>query len=173
MRDGFSAGSIAIMVDRLTPAHRSANMAAIRGRETGPELAVRRALRSLGIGYRLDVRTLLGRPDIVMKGRRAVMFVHGCFWHRHQGCRFAYHPKSRTGFWETKFAGNVARDRRNEAALRDSGWNVIVIWECETVDARLLSERIVELLGRGADAEARRSKGAESHREEDPPPAKR
>lgn len=88
------------MADTISPARRSANMAAIRSRDTGPELAVRRALRSLGVGYRLNVRGLPGRPDIVMKGRGAVIFVHGCFWHQHSDCRFASMPKSRVNFWQ-------------------------------------------------------------------------
>ena len=123
------------MTDTLTPARRSANMAAIRGRHTGPELTVRRALRSLGIGYRLHAGGLPGRPDIVMQGRRSIIFVHGCFWHRHPGCRFAYSPKSRVEFWQKKFADNVARDHKNKTRLDDSGWAVLVVWECETADA--------------------------------------
>ena len=114
------------MTDRLTPARRSANMAAIRGRDTAPELAVRRALRLLGVGYRLHDGRLPGRPDIVMRGRRTVIFVHGCFWHRHEGCRFTYLPESRSEFWQTKFAGNVARDARNQKKLLDSGWVVLL-----------------------------------------------
>lgn len=139
------------MTDRSTPTRRSANMSAIRGRDTGPELAVRRALHAAGIGYRLQDRTLPGRPDIVMKGRRVVIFVHGCFWHRHPGCRFAYSPKSRIDFWQKKFADNVARDHKNETRLRDSGWRVLVVWECETTDARLLEKRIMRCLSRGTD----------------------
>lgn len=110
------------MTDRLTPARRSANMAAIRGRDTAPELAVRRALRLLGVGYRLHDGRLPGRPDIVMRGRRTVILVHGCFWHRHEGCRFSYSPKSNRDFWETKFAENMARDARNQKKLQDGGW---------------------------------------------------
>ena len=111
------------MTDRLTTARRSANMAAIRGRDTAPELAVRRALRLLGIGYRLHDGRLPGRPDIVMRGRRTVIFVHGCFWHRHEGCHFAYSPKSKREFWQTKFAGNVARARNQKKLLDVDGWS--------------------------------------------------
>jgi DNA mismatch endonuclease, patch repair protein len=135
------------MADRLTQAARSALMATIRGRDTGPELAVRRALRSLGVGYRLHVKGLPGRPDIVMKGRRAIIFVHGCFWHRH-GCRAASTPKSRQDYWQPKFAANVARDQRNQQLLHDSGWTVLVIWECETKDAAGLADRLDGWLGR-------------------------
>ncbi len=147
------------MSDTITPARRSANMAAIRGRDTGPELAVRRALRAASIGYRLQDRTLPGRPDIVMKGRHAVIFVHGCFWHRHADCRFAYAPKSRTDFWQKKFADNVARDHKNETRLQDSGWRVLVVWECETADAKLLSERITQWLSRGTDEAGGKGQG--------------
>jgi DNA mismatch endonuclease, patch repair protein len=134
---GNPGGSV--MLDKIDRLRRSANMAAIRGRDTGPELAVRRSLRSLGIGYRLHVRGMPGRPDIVMQGRRAVIFVHGCFWHRHEGCRFAASPKSRVDFWQKKFADNVARDHKNETRLRDGGWRVLVVWECDPV---------VQILGR-------------------------
>jgi len=138
-------------MDQISQERRSANMAAIRGRDTGPERAVRSVLRSLGIGYRLHGRGLPGRPDIVMKGRRKAIFVHGCFWHRHEGCRFAYHPKSREDFWGAKFAGTVARDRRSVAALAAGGWDVLIIWECESHEITLLRERIIAFMGRGSD----------------------
>ena len=134
-------------MDRITPLRRSANMAAICNRDTTPELAVRKILRSLRIGYRLHVGGLPGRPDIVMKGRRSIILVHGCFWHRHERCRFAYKPKSRCDFWTDKFARTVARDRRNLRVLRESGWRVLVIWECETADATLTKCRITSFLG--------------------------
>jgi DNA mismatch endonuclease, patch repair protein len=134
------------MADRLSQAERSANMAAVRSRDTGPELAVRLALRGLGVGYRLHVKVLAVRPDIVMKGRRTVIFVHGCFWHRH-GCRNASTPKSRQHYWEPKFAANVARDARSQRLLQDNGWTVLVIWECETRDAGALAERLGGWLG--------------------------
>jgi DNA mismatch endonuclease, patch repair protein len=146
------------MADTISPARRSANMAAIRSRDTGPELAVRRALRSLGVGYRLNVRGLPGRPDIVMKGRGAVIFVHGCFWHRHSDCRFASMPKSRVNFWQKKFADNVARDHKNKTRLHDGGWRVLVLWECETANAKLLKERVADFVNRGADAPSGRAK---------------
>lgn len=139
-------------MDRISRERRSANMAAIRGRDTGPELAVRRILRSLGIGYRLHGRGLPGRPDIVMHGRRSIIFVHGCFWHRHERCRYAYSPKSREDFWESKFAGTVARDLRNLRLLRESGWSVLVIWECETADVKVTKRRIISFLGWTPDA---------------------
>src|SRR5688572_9535734 len=116
-------------MDRISRERRSANMAAIRGRDTGPELLVRQILRQLGVGYRLHARGLPGRPDIVMRGRRRVIFVHGCFWHRHEGCPYSYSPKSRRAFWAEKFAGTVERDRRSMSALQKSGSKVLIIWE--------------------------------------------
>lgn len=135
------------MIDRISQERRSANMAAIRATDTKPELIVRRALRSMGFGYRLHHRKLPGRPDIVMLGRRKVIFVHGCFWHRHVGCRFAYTPKSRLDFWRKKFESNVSRDVRNRAALQERGWDVLVLWECEVSDAKLLTNRLQRFLG--------------------------
>jgi DNA mismatch endonuclease, patch repair protein len=105
-----------ILVDIVTPSKRSAMMSGIRGRDTQPEIAVRRMLRQLGVGYRLHVKSLAGRPDIVMQGRRKIIEVRGC-WHRHGGCPLAYTPKSNGAFWAAKFAANVSRDRRNEQAL--------------------------------------------------------
>lgn len=143
------------MTDRVSAERRSANMAAIRGRDTAPELFVRGILRELGVGYRLHDKTLPGRPDIVMKGRRKAIFVNGCFWHRHPRCRFSYEPKSRIAFWSEKFAGNVARDVRNQTALHDRGWGILVIWECETADAKLLKERIAHFLSWGTNEQRR------------------
>ena len=114
---------------------RSANMARIKSKDTKPELAVRKALHKLGYRFRLHRRDLPGKPDVVLPRYRTVLLVHGCFWHRHPGCRFAYMPKSRVDFWRAKFDRNVARDNEVQAALRDLGWTVRVVWECETEDA--------------------------------------
>jgi DNA mismatch endonuclease, patch repair protein len=119
-------------VDRLTPEHRSWNMSRIRGRDTQPERAVRSALHRAGYRFRLHRKDLPGRPDIVLPKHRTVVFVHGCFWHRHPGCRFAYTPKSRADFWAAKFLANVERDQRNRRDLRRLGWRVITVWECQT-----------------------------------------
>lgn len=132
------------MVDTLTPEARSLNMAKIRGKDTGPELLVRRAAHALGLRFRLHRRDLPGTPDLVFPGRRIALFVHGCFWHRHPGCRFAYTPKSRIEFWQAKFDANVARDARKLAELSDAGWTVVTIWECETRDQDRLREIIRE-----------------------------
>ena len=130
------------MVDFLSKEQRSQNMAKIKGRDTEPELAVRRTAHKLGLRYRLHRKDLPGSPDLVFTKHRVVIFVHGCFWHRHGGCRFAYTPKSRVKFWKQKFEQNVARDLRNENALLCLGWNVAVIWECETHNRSLLENRL-------------------------------
>lgn len=118
---------------------RSAQMAKIRGRDTKPEMRVRRALHSAGLRYRLHAKNLAGKPDIVLSSRRIAIFVHGCFWHRHPDpqCKLARMPKSRVEFWREKLEGNRARDLRNEEALRSAGWEVIILWECAISDQAL------------------------------------
>ena len=118
-------------------------MSRIRGKDTKPEMRVRRLVHGLGYRYRLHARELPGHPDLVFRPRRKAIFVHGCFWHRHAGCSANHIPKTRTQYWRAKLDGNVERDRRNEAALRAEGWGVLVIWECETKgDAHHLARRI-------------------------------
>jgi len=109
-------------------------MARIRATDTKPELTVRRLLHSLGYRFRLHRRDLPGSPDLAFPGRRKIVFVHGCFWHQHRGCRLAYRPKSNTKFWAEKFAANLLRDRRAMRQLRASGWDPLVVWECELAD---------------------------------------
>ncbi|MGJ4884328.1 very short patch repair endonuclease [Bradyrhizobium sp. HKCCYLRH1065] len=133
-------------MDNLTPAKRSANMSRIRGVNTRPELQVRKLLFSLGYRYRLHARDVLGRPDIVFKTRRAAIFVHGCFWHRHN-CGLAYSPKSRTEFWQAKFTKNIARDRLVLDNLRAAGWRVKVIWQCELRDLTKVTAELKKFLG--------------------------
>jgi DNA mismatch endonuclease, patch repair protein len=118
-------------MDVVSAERRSALMSGIRGRDTGPELAVRRAAHRLGYRFRLHRRDLPGTPDLVFPHLAKVLFVHGCFWHRHQGCRLAYEPKSNGEFWLRKFAGNVARDKQSASELTDLGWDVLTVWECE------------------------------------------
>ena len=118
------------MVDTVSPEVRSRMMAANRRRDTGPEVLVRRHLHAQGLRFRLDVRKLPGSPDLVLARHRAAIFVHGCYWHRHRGCRFATMPKSNQAFWETKFAKNVERDESALDALLRTGWRVAVVWEC-------------------------------------------
>lgn len=117
-------------MDVVGPATRSRMMAGIRGKGTRPELAVRRALHASGFRFRLHDARLPGRPDIVLPRYHAVVLVHGCFWHRHEGCRLTTVPATRAEFWEEKFAGNVARDARNIALLASTGWRIAVLWEC-------------------------------------------
>ena len=118
------------MADTVGPEVRSRMMASIRRRDTKPEWTVRRHLHALGFRYRLDVRGLPGSPDIVLARHRAAIFVHGCYWHRHAGCRYATTPKSNAAFWTEKFGRNVERDARAVSALGDAGWRVATIWEC-------------------------------------------
>ena len=106
-------------------------MAGIGGKDTKPELTLRKGLFALGLRYRLHDRKLPGRPDIVLPRWNTVVFVHGCFWHRHPGCRYTTTPSTRTEFWLDKFEKNVARDQRNVSALRALGWRVLVVWECD------------------------------------------
>jgi len=127
-------------------AARSALMRRVRGRDTSPERAVRRAAHSLGYRFRLHRRDLPGTPDLVFPRLRKAIFVHGCFWHRHAGCRRTTTPKTRAAYWCEKFDQNIRRDRRNLAALRRLGWDVLVVWECETFDAPGLLARLTRFL---------------------------
>lgn len=126
---------------------RSRNMAAVKGKNTQPELRVRRALHAAGLRFRLHAAGLPGRPDMILPARRLAVFVHGCFWHRHARCRFTATPATRKPFWLAKFAANVERDRRNRRGIRKAGWRALVIWECQTRDPRRL-----ELLARNVKA---------------------
>jgi len=123
------------MTDRITKQRRSWNMSRIRSKDTKPELVVRSLLHKLGFRFSLHVSRLPGRPDIVLRKLQTVIFVNGCFWHRHPRCKFAYSPKSRKDFWKEKFMTNVVRDRLLRQELAKLGWTVCVIWECETRDA--------------------------------------
>jgi DNA mismatch endonuclease (patch repair protein) len=122
------------MTDRLDQARRSALMRTIRSKDTSPEMAVRRAAHAAGLRFRLHRKDLPGRPDLVFPKHRLVVFVHGCFWHRHQGCPKCSYPKTRIEFWESKLNANVERDARIEQQLRSLGWHVEIIWECESKD---------------------------------------
>ncbi len=134
------------MTDIVDSQRRSELMRGIRGRDTAPELAVRRIAHRMGLRFRLHRKDLPGRPDLVLPKHRLAVLVHGCFWHRHEDCRYAYTPKSRVVFWTEKFAQNIARDRRNEQALRNLGWRVLVIWECETRDEENIEQRLAEFI---------------------------
>ncbi len=121
-------------MDRISKEHRSWNMSRIKGKDTTPELRVRSTLHKLGYRFRLHRKDLPGKPDIVLPKYRTVIFVHGCYWHRHPGCKYAYTPKSRVEFWTKKFQENVERDRINDEALKIAGWKIWIIWECQTTD---------------------------------------
>lgn len=118
---------MADVVDRAT---RSRMMSGIKGRNTRPELEVRQALHAAGFRYRLHAADLPGRPDIVLSRYRVVILVHGCFWHRHTGCRFTTTPSTRPDFWRSKFEANVLRDQRSRVALEELGWRIATVWEC-------------------------------------------
>lgn len=122
-------------------------MGRVRQRDTTPELRVRRALHAMGARFRLQRRDLPGTPDIVLPRRRLAIFVHGCFWHRHDGCRMASTPKTRVDFWSAKFARNVERDRDNVEKLEALGWRVATVWECETRNPAKLARGLAAIVG--------------------------
>lgn len=133
------------MADFLSPTERSERMSRIRSKDTAPEFALRRALHALGFRFRIHRKDLPGKPDIVLPRHRVVIFVHGCFWHRHAGCGIATTPKSNTEFWVEKFERNVARDARSIDLLKAQGWRVIVAWECELASARKAADTAVRI----------------------------
>ena len=128
--------------DTLTPDERSERMGRVRGKNTKPELVVRQLLHSMGYRYRLHRSDLPGNPDIVFPSRRKAIFVHGCFWHRHDGCPNNRTPKSRLDFWVPKLESNRQRDLRNQELLASSGWEYLVVWECELRDKKQLANRL-------------------------------
>lgn len=132
------------MADIVSKAKRSSMMSGIRGKNTKPEKNVRSYLHKIGLRFRLHAKQLPGTPDIVLPRLKVAILVHGCFWHRHPRCRFAYEPKSNRRFWQKKFLENVERDRRQVAALRRAGWRVLTVWECKTApeDLEKLVRRI-------------------------------
>jgi len=119
---------VADIVNRAT---RSRMMSGIRGKDTKPELVVRRFLHARGLRFRLHDRRLPGRPDLVFPQYKVALFVHGCFWHQHAGCRYAYMPATNQQFWQSKLRGNVVRDRLHEDKLTIEGWRVLTVWECQ------------------------------------------
>ena len=136
-------------MDTLSASERSERMGRVRAKDTKPELAVRRLVHGMAYRYRLHRKTLPGKPDLVFPGRKKVIFVHGCFWHRHPDpkCRLARLPKSKREFWVPKLEGNRIRDEKNQSRLSDLGWNSLVIWECQVRDTEMLRSRIREFLG--------------------------
>ena len=119
------------MADVHDKATRSYNMSRIKGKDTKPEMIVRRFLHSQGFRYRLHVKDMPGKPDIVLPKYRTVIFVHGCFWHKHEGCRYFVVPKTRTEWWMEKIGKNVENDLKKQSAIKDAGWKIIQLWECE------------------------------------------
>jgi DNA mismatch endonuclease (patch repair protein) len=124
---------------------RSYNMSQIKGKDTKPELLVRRYLHANGFRYRLHVKTLPGKPDLVLTKYKTVIFINGCFWHAHEGCKYFKLPKSRSAWWEEKLLANRERDQVAVEALKESGWKVIVVWECE-LKPRVREERLERLI---------------------------
>jgi DNA mismatch endonuclease (patch repair protein) len=133
-------------MDRLTPARRSWLMSQIGSKNTKPELVVRRLVFSMGYRYRLHYKRLPGSPDLVFPGRKKVIFVNGCFWHGHFGCKFGRLPKSRLMFWQAKIARNRERDDENITMLQADGWQVLTVWQCELKEIELLTSRINEFI---------------------------
>lgn len=133
-----------------TPAERSRIMAAVKGRDTSPELTLRRLLHARGYRYRLHRKDLPGKPDIVFPGRRKVIFMHGCFWHGHDCKRGDRRPRTNAEYWRTKIARNRERDGRSIAALHETGWSSLIVWECELKPERALIARIESFLNGSA-----------------------
>jgi len=152
------------MVDFVSPEKRGNIMRGSRSKDTKPELLVRRLLHSMGYRFRLHLKDLPGKPDIALRSRKKAIFVHGCFWHQHEdpSCRVARKPVSNTGYWNSKFSANADRDARNLKLLKDAGWEVLIMWECDYEPARLRA-RLSNFLG-PTSLRAGRSKGRSGER---------
>lgn len=135
-------------MDTLSSAQRSERMSRIKGRDTKPEMVVRKLIHGMGYRYRLHLAGLAGRPDLVFRSRKKVIFVHGCFWHRHEdsSCRLSRMPKSNLDFWKAKLEANRERDLKNIETLTKSGWKVLVVWECESGRIEVLSHKLHKFL---------------------------
>ena len=125
---------------------RSRNMSAIKSKNTKPEIKVRKVLHSMGYRFRLHRKDLPGSPDIVLPKYKTVIFVHGCFWHRHQNCKYASNPKTRREFWEKKFKENIERDKKTQEKLKNLGWKTNIVWECEVKNREILILKLEEIL---------------------------
>jgi DNA mismatch endonuclease (patch repair protein) len=137
-------------MDKLTPERRSANMARIRSKDTSPEIILRKLVHGLGYRFRLHRKDLPGKPDLVFPSRKKVIFVHGCFWHQHPGCREGRVPGSRLEYWGPKLLRNQQRDTGAQAALKAHGWGYLVVWECELKNAKGALKRVRKFLGTAA-----------------------
>ena len=124
---------------------RSRNMSAIKSKNTKPEIVVRKILHSMGYRFRLHGKDLPGSPDIILPKYKTVIFVHGCFWHRHENCKYASTPKTRPKFWESKFGANIKRDRNNQKNLINLGWKIIIVWECELKKTHYLKDLFLKI----------------------------
>jgi DNA mismatch endonuclease (patch repair protein) len=138
--------SAEVLMDIVPPEKRSRMMASIKGKNTKPELIVRKLVHGMGFRYRLHRKDLPGSPDLVFPRLKKVIFVHGCFWHRHPGCRFAYTPKSNAQFWLNKLEGNSRRDGQVVLALNALGWQALIVWECEVADLSELTRKVSSFL---------------------------
>jgi DNA mismatch endonuclease (patch repair protein) len=136
-----------LSADIISPDHRSKIMSKIKGKNTKPEMVVRSVCHEIGLRYRLHRKDLPGKPDLVFPKYRLCLFVHGCFWHRHPGCKYAYTPKSRLDFWLPKLAKNVERDVCAQQMLLKLGWRVAIIWECHTKNREVLRTEIRKIFG--------------------------
>ncbi len=137
-------------MDKLSAERRSANMRQIRSKDTNPELVLRRLLHRLGYRFRLHCKDLPGKPDLVFPARRKVIFVHGCFWHQHSGCREGRVPGTRLEYWAPKLARNQQRDQAAQSALEELGWQFLVVWECELKDTTAALRTVKRFLGKAA-----------------------
>jgi DNA mismatch endonuclease (patch repair protein) len=137
------------MVDSLSKEKRSWNMSRIRSKDTKPEKIVRSLLHRMGYRFRLHVKNLPGKPDIVLPKYKTIIFVHGCFWHRHPKCKYAYTPKSRIEFWRKKFADNIARFKNVKKGLQHLQWNIVVIWECELSKPNTVVNKLTRFIKKG------------------------
>lgn len=133
-------------MDTLSPRERSERMGRVRGRDTKPELLVRRLVHQMGYRYRLHGKGIPGKPDLVFRSRRKLIFVHGCFWHRHKGCPLCRWPKSKLDFWKPKLERNRQRDRDNQRRLTEQGWSFLVLWECQLKDTLQLTQQLTLFL---------------------------
>jgi len=133
-------------MDRLSPERRSWLMSRVKSRDTRPEMAVRRMVFAMGYRYRLHGRHLPGKPDLVFSSRRKVLFVHGCFWHGHEGCRLSGIPKTNIGFWQSKIVSNRERDTRNLQELSTLGWSALAVWQCELKNEEEIAQKIHDFL---------------------------
>jgi DNA mismatch endonuclease, patch repair protein len=130
------------MTDKLSKEKRSWNMSRIKCKDTKPELQVRSIFHSMGLRFRINRKDLPGRPDLILPKHKTAVFVHGCYWHRHRGCKYSYIPKSNTEFWNEKFRKNILRDKKQKNCLMNLGWNVLIIWECQLIQMDLFKDWI-------------------------------